>query len=395
MTLRLIGMASEANRFVGWAIPRPIRSAIRDSLLQRHAQLFIPYWERPTTYLNGSAEPVRVGFVGSGTYARHHMKALSSMPGVELFAILTTGGPRVSEVAPLYGIRRIFSDPQEFLSQNEVDCYVVVVPGHRIKDVAKRCLNTGKPVLLEKPAGLSSQETMELVDAAESSGTFGMVGMNRRFYSVVEHGLAALATCGPIRGAVLEIPEAISKERRSGRLAEVEYDHWMFRNSVHGIDLLRFVMGDPVRVHSLARPNTEFNNASASFACVVEHGLGRVSTILGAWDTPPGFRLKVIAERGSVEFEPLERGWFTNEKGFRAPIKVDPTDLAFRMGVFFQDLRFIEGVKEGRKPSFPACLLPDAYKTNLFVEQILNGNLQSYSEGMFFATEATKKAENG
>jgi predicted dehydrogenase len=223
---------------------------------------------------------------------------------------------------------------------------------------------------MEKPPGVSAAETAELVHQARQNGTFGMVCMNRRFYSVLEHGLARLADCGPLRGAMLEVPHAITAERQSQRLSEWDYDHFLVRNSIHGIDLLRYILGDPTRVHSLIWPNKKFKNAAASFSSLLEYERGVVASITDLWDTPQVWRLKVVAETGWIEFEPLEQGWFVNDKGQKTLLKIDPIDTEFRMGVYAQDLRFIEAVRQGQKPACPACLLPDALKSMTLAEQI-------------------------
>jgi len=372
-------MLKAAYRLLGWAIPSPIRNELLAYARYRRGSrarvaYIRPYWERREQ--SGVAKGlVRIGFVGAGTYAQNHLKVLANLEQVEIASLLTTGGPRVYEVAPKYGITRIFTDIDDFVAQEDVDCFVVVVPTRYTRSVALTCLRVGKPVLMEKPAGVSSAETAELVRQAEESNTFGMVCMNRRFYSVIEHGLAQLASCGPLRGAMLEMPLAISAERQSGRLTEWDYDHFLVRNSIHGIDLLRYILGDPVKVHSLAWPNEEFKNAAASFASLWEYDRGMVATITDLWDTPPVWRLKVVAEQGWIEFEPLEQGWFAHKEGKKLQIRSDPIDRQYRMGVYAQDLHFVQAVRQGKRPSLPACLLPDAYRTMLLVEQILDSSL--------------------
>ena len=362
-------------RLVRWAIPEAYSDALKKTHEAVQRQSRLPYWER-RAHQNGDGQAVEVGFVGAGRYAQHHLKVLADLPGVHVSSILTTGAPRVLSVASTYGIEKIFASPGDFCSQDSIDCFVVVAPSYKIKSVAKQCLSTGKPVLMEKPAGYSSAETKELIDEAEKHNTFGMVCMNRRFYSGIEHGLAALSQRGPIRGAVLEIPIAITRKRQSGALTEWEYDHEMFQSAIHAIDLLRYVVGDVLRVHSYARPNEQYKNASASYATIFEHDHGQISTLLGLWDTSTVWRLKVISERGWIEYEPLERGgWLADERGKKTPIRQDPVDLRYRMGVYSQDAHFIEAVRDGRVPRVPACLLPDAYNTNLLIEQILSNNL--------------------
>ena len=366
---------------VDWILPAGVREYLKSPYISYHRRrswesrrLALPYWEREVAGPSPNGE-VRVGFVGAGTYARHHLEVLTSLPGVRIASILTTGGPLVAEVAQKYGIHDVFTDLKKFSSQTDVDCFVVVVSAPMINSVATSVLNTGRPVLMEKPAGFSSRDTADLASEAELAGTFGVVGLNRRFYSVLEHGLAALADCGPIRGAVVEDHIAITKDRNSGRLTESEYDGMMFRNGVHGIDLLRYVLGDVRTVHSAAIPNAEFGYASASFSSILEHESGALSTYAAFWDTSPVTRIRIIAEQGSVQLDPLEKGWFTNAEGLRIPLRIDPVDEKFRMGLYAQDRLFIDSVRQRKRPQLPACLLPDAVETNRLIEKILSNNL--------------------
>ncbi len=337
----------------------------------------LPSWAR--TDPPGPKPRVRVGFAGAGRYSTHHLKALTGLEGVEIGSILGAGGLRAARRAEEFGIDRVFEDLERFLEQDDVDCFVLVVPPRAMVEVASACLATGKPVLLEKPPGVTSADAESLVGAAEDAGTWAMVGLNRRFYSVVEHGLAALADLGPVRGAVLEVPQRITEQRDSGRLTDFDYEHFYVRNSIHGIDLLRYVLGDPLAVHSRTWPNRELANRSASYAAILEYEDGVMATVLDLWDTLDQERLKVVAESGWVEWE-LPRGWVTaKKKKSKQPIPVDPVDDEFRPGVWAQDLRFVEAVRAGREPSLPAATLRDALGTMRLIESILADSLAPLS----------------
>lgn len=339
---------------------------------RRRVEARVPHWSRSEQ--PGPKEIVRIGFVGAGQYARHHLAVLESYEAVEIAALLTTGGPAAGEVAPQFGIGRVFSDIDAFLNAPDLDCFVVVVPPRAMVEVASRCLATGKPVLLEKPPGITSADTRELIRVADESRTWGMVGLNRRFYSVVEHGLAALARLGAVRGAILEIPQGITAERRSGRLTDFDYDHFYVRNSIHDVDMLRHVLGDPIRIHSRAWSNAAFGNRAASFAAILEYGQGMTATILDLWDTPDEARFKIVAEGGAVRWEKMRAGWVEG-KGGPLQIPVDPIDQRFRTGLWAQDLHFVEAVRAGSAPAMPAATLQDALRTMVLIEQILGDSL--------------------
>jgi len=333
----------------------------------------VPHWRRSER--SGAKTPIRIGVAGAGKYAQHHLKALTAYEGAEVAALLTTGGPAAAETAAAFGIPARFTDPEEFLAV-DVDCYAVVVPPAAMVDVASRCLATGRPVLLEKPPGLTVADTEELIRVADAAGTWGMVGLNRRFYSIVEHGLAAIAETGLIRGAVVEIPQRIGSKRRSEQLTAFDYDNFYVRNSIHGVDLIRCVLGDPRRVYSRTWPNQERDNQGAAYTALLEYDKGVFGAVMDLWDTPDRTRLLVISESGRLELELSQphRGWIDSSKG-RYAIPIDRVDDEFRAGVWAQDLCFVEAVRAGRLPRVPAATLQNSLGTMRLVEQILADSL--------------------
>ena len=331
----------------------------------------VPHWQRSER--PGPKAPVRIGVAGAGQYAQHHLKALASYENVEVAALLTRGGPSGPETAAAFGIPQVLTDLDEFAAL-DVDAWLVVVSAAAVLDVSAKLLSTGRPVLLEKPPGVSAADTESLLRAAEAARTWGMVGLNRRFYSIVEHGLAALGDLGAIRGAIVEIPQRITSDRQSGRLTQWDYDNFYVRNSIHGIDLIRYVLGDPARVHSRTWPNWEFANRGASFAALLEYEHGAVGSVVDLWDTPDQTRLRVIAEAGSVEWEPPRKAWVEGKKG-RYAIPVDPVDEEFRTGIWAQDLHFVEAVRSGRPPGLPAATLEDSIGTMRLIDAILADSL--------------------
>lgn len=332
----------------------------------------VPTWTRAEQA--GEKKVVRVGVAGAGRYAPHHLEVLAAYEQVEIVSLLTSGAPRGARVAEQYGIGRHYTDLDAFSSDPDVDCFVIVVPPAAMVEVATACLASGRAALLEKPPGVTSADAESLARTAEEAGTWGMVGVNRRFYSVIEHGLAALAEFGPIHGAILEVPQRITEFRGEGRLSDFDLEHFYVRNSIHDVDLLRYVLGDPVAVHSRAWPNVEHGNASASFAAVFDYGNGVQATLLDLWDTPDQMRLKVVAELGWVEWE-LPRHGLVCEREKRAPIPIDRVDFDFRAGLWSQDLHFVEAVRAGREAGLPASTLRDAGGTMRMMEQIQAGSL--------------------
>ena len=137
-------------KLLSWAIPRGARDwLVRTYITYSKKKNLdaiteaLPYWERQVRFKD--LKPVRVGLVGAGSYARYHLEVLSSLPGVEISSILTTGNPRVTDVADRYNIKAIYTDQAQFLDQDEVDCFFVAASAHAVKPVSQACLAKGRP----------------------------------------------------------------------------------------------------------------------------------------------------------------------------------------------------------------------------------------------------------
>jgi predicted dehydrogenase len=141
------------------------------------------------------------------------------------------------------------------------------------------------------------------------------------------------------------------------------------------------VLGEPLAVHSLSNANDEFGHATATFATIFEFPGQVVATMTDVWDSPHVWRIKLIAEFGWLELEPLEGGYIgvaspdLHGGCFKYQIRLDPVDEEFRPGVYAQDLHFVEAVRSGTIPALPACLLPDAHKTMQIMDKIIAGTL--------------------
>lgn len=358
--------------------PQSVRSLLRvikENLILIYRSDSLPQWSRAD--LNKTSEKtIRIGFIGAGKFAEYHLKALQSFKDVELYSLCSTGSERSRAIAEKYKFKALYTSLNDYLEDSVVDGHIVVVPITELKQVTMACLATGKPVLMEKPAGISPQDTRDLIAQATKFDTYAMVGYNRRFYSSVEHGLAALAQYGPIRGGVLEVPEPITFARQLATLPEVIYDNFMYCQSTHAIDLFRHILGDIDQVKSISKPNYDIGNAAASFCTSIQFSSGAMGSILALWDTHSvsEWKMRIIAEKGVFELDKnlkFARIYSANCRGI--PVTRDSIDQTFRPGIFAQDLHFINAIRDHRKPCMPACLLEDALETNLLIEKIIAG----------------------
>lgn len=125
---------------------------------------------------------LRVGVVGVGHLGRHHARILSSLPGIELTAVVDTNRARAEEIAAANRTRPLF-DYRDILGQ--VDAVTIAVPTELHREIAVPFLSAAVPVLVEKPMARSLDEADAMIAAARSAGVALAVGQTERFNPAV------------------------------------------------------------------------------------------------------------------------------------------------------------------------------------------------------------------
>ncbi len=127
-----------------------------------------------------------IGLVGVGIhgarYASHLLRG--DVPDARLAAICRRD---VSKGAAFAGENDIsfYRDFRDLVSAREVDAVAVVTPSHSHLSVCTAALETGKPVLVEKPVLQSTAEGEQLTKAASEAGVPLMVAQTLRYNKVV------------------------------------------------------------------------------------------------------------------------------------------------------------------------------------------------------------------
>ena len=126
---------------------------------------------------------VRVAVIGVGHLGRHHARILSTLPSVELVAVVDTNRARAEEIARTNQTEPAF-DYRDVIGR--ADAVTIAVPTERHRDIAAPFLNAGVPVLVEKPMARSLAEADELIELAARSGSILAVGHTERFNPAID-----------------------------------------------------------------------------------------------------------------------------------------------------------------------------------------------------------------
>ncbi|MGQ0555879.1 MAG: Gfo/Idh/MocA family oxidoreductase [Nitrospiraceae bacterium] len=213
---------------------------------------------------------LRAGVIGVGHLGQHHARLYASLPDSTLVGVIDQDQGRASVVAQKHDAQ-VFRDLPDFLKQVDVVSIAVPTSGHY--SVAKRCLEAGKHVLVEKPIAVLPVEARELVELATHHRCTLQVGHSERFNPIMQ------AMRPHIQKPVLF--ECYRLGTYSGRGTDVDV---VLDLMIHDLDLVLSCDPGPVedvRAAGVAvlSPASDVSNARVQFesGCVVNLTASRIS----------------------------------------------------------------------------------------------------------------------
>jgi predicted dehydrogenase len=288
---------------------------------------------------------------------------------------------RLSTVAEQFGIRATRTDYREMLAKDGLDAVLVLTQPAATYGVAKDCLSAGVPTLMEKPPGMSTAETRDLLAMARATGANAMVAVNRRFNPLLTEARRMVERDGQIAVIVAEFYHfSIPLYRRMGSPEET-LGSIITPGSIHTVDLIRYLGGDVAEVY--ARADNYFDRHPDSFTAMIRFQNG--ATGLLNYNLTSPVRIEKVSFHGNqasaflvgladscLVYQGDVVHYLTNVKR-RDPSSPEWSDRPYNPyinGWWHQDKFFLDCVRERRPVAFPASNLEDAVKTMELIDMI-------------------------
>lgn len=131
--------------------------------------------------------------VGTGFIGLVHVEALRRL-GVDVLGMVGTSPARVAEKAGHLSLLSAYESFDSMLADARVDVVHIASPNVIHSEQVRAALAAGKHIVCEKPLGVSSLETAELLRLARESGLVHAVNFNVRFYPQVQEARARIAS---------------------------------------------------------------------------------------------------------------------------------------------------------------------------------------------------------
>ncbi len=251
-----------------------------------------------------SIRMIKVGFIGSGEVANNHYDAVRQCDRAQLVAVNDVDADLGRKKASDWGVD--FRSSERLIHSSDIDVIFVLTPMATHFKCAKKALEQGKHVLIEKPVSLQIDEIQQLDQLSEKTGKVCMPG----------HSYLYLPELSRMQKAISE--EAI------GRL------HYMFMSETylmadekvkkyngpstevicHHAYVMIALMGIPRKIHSFGTcfRKEQFPSSDEQVVVNAEFENGALAQLFLSWagfdetSDPLTWKLKVLGANGGMHF---------------------------------------------------------------------------------------------
>jgi len=202
----------------------------------------------------------RTALIGAGFISSSHIEALrAAVPEAEITAIVDRNQALAEAQARRWGIPGTYADIEALIAAGVADVAHVMVPPDAHAPVARRLLEAGLHVFLEKPMATALADCEALTALAAEKGL--VLGINQNFvfhptYRAARRILLDERRLGPIRSLHVTFNVPLRQ------LSAGQFGHWMFKKpanilleqAVHPLSQMVDLLGAPTRIEG--RPET-------------------------------------------------------------------------------------------------------------------------------------------
>lgn len=181
---------------------------------------------------------IKLGTIGSGVIVRAILDNVNVTEGIYLEAVYSRSEEKGRELAKTYGVGKIYTDLEEFLSDKEINFVYVASPNNLHYEQTKKALLHGKNVICEKPLCPQKKQVEELAALAKEKNLFLVDATPTAFLPNLQKIREWLSQIGRVRLVMSsysqyssrydkllagEIPNVFSPDFAGGCLQDINY----------------------------------------------------------------------------------------------------------------------------------------------------------------------------
>lgn len=261
---------------------------------------------------------MKYALIGCGRIAANHIKAvLNNSEDIEFIAVCDVYPDAMEALLAVHGLEKDdsierFTDYKELISAHtDLDIAAIATSSGNHAEIALYLIDNGINVIIEKPMALSMADADEIVRRSEEKNVKVTVCHQNRFNIAVQemrHALEA-GRFGKISHGSVNVRWNRNKDYYDQAPWRGRWDTdggCLFNQCIHGIDLLRWMMGDEVdEVYGVTkRQFHDYMETEDVGMAVIKFSNGAVGTIEGTVNVYPKNleeTLYLFGEKGTVK----------------------------------------------------------------------------------------------
>ncbi len=332
----------------------------------------------------GGKPVIRVGAIGCGYWGPNVIRNLDSLPDVELRWICDVDEERLQAVAARHPTARTTSRNADLLEDPAMDAVYLATPVSTHFELARRALDAGKHVLIEKPMATDLAQARDLQALAEARRRTLMVGHTFVFSPPVRK-IKELIDAGQV-GDIHYIETTRVNLGLFQKDASVLWDL-----GPHDLSILMYWLGEvPLSVSARGR-SYHGGEALEDVAFVtLEFPSGVLAQVQLSWLAPSKLRRTSIVGRQRMivydDLEPVEKVKIYDRGVERQPVSYGEFQLTYRSGdiliprvdatepLQLECAHFVDCIRTGRVPDASPQSGVDVVRVLLAAEQSLHAN---------------------
>lgn len=203
---------------------------------------------------------LKIGMIGQGFMGRAHSNAWTMLerffdvPYHPVLKAVAGTKSSVKDFAETWGYESYTQNWRELVQRDDIDVIDVGAPTYLHKEMVLAAVQAGKHVVCEKPCALTSKEAQEMADAAKKAGVVHYLNHNYRRVPAVTFAKKLIdeGRLGQIyhwRGSyfqdwILDASFPLTWQLQSEKAGGGP----LYDLASHGVDLARYLVGEPVSV---------------------------------------------------------------------------------------------------------------------------------------------------
>lgn len=246
------------------------------------------------------SSPINVAVVGCGYWGPNLIRNLYRTPGARLSIVCDLDEVRLEHMRSLYPGLATTRDADTLFQNAELDAVVIATPVAHHFDLARKALEAGKHVLIEKPMARSVEECETLCDLAARRKLTLMVGHTFLFSAPVRKMKQIIQ-----EGDLGELRYISARRLNLGLFQKDINVTWDL--APHDLSIILYLMGaEPVALNCVGSRSVDpavedVSNLSLFFA------RGDYATIHSSWLDPRKVRdMTVVGSRRMIVYDDLE-----------------------------------------------------------------------------------------